>query len=70
MSPDGSGADSDIPHPAICYKFYCLDADPDPGDAGVNRAKMLQWLKTFPGALNDIGDLPVIKRGKGHFSGA
>ncbi|EKM7515376.1 TPA: SymE family type I addiction module toxin [Klebsiella aerogenes] len=38
--------------------------------AGVNRAKMLQWLKTFPGALNDTGDLPVIKRGKGHFSGA
>ena len=30
---------------------------------------MLQWLKTFPGALNDTGDLPVIKRGKGHFSG-
>ncbi|HBX9941005.1 hypothetical protein [Klebsiella variicola] len=35
----------------------------------INRIKMLQWLKTFPGALNDTGDLPVIKRGKGHFSG-
>lgn len=21
-----------------------------------------QWLKTFPGALNDLGDEPVIKR--------
>ncbi|VDZ69823.1 HSP20-like domain of uncharacterised function (DUF1813) [Klebsiella aerogenes] len=35
----------------------------------VNGPKMKQWLKTFPGALNDTGDLPVIKRGKGHFSG-
>ncbi|CAM4334444.1 type I addiction module toxin, SymE family [Klebsiella aerogenes] len=33
----------------------------------VNRPKMKQWLKTFPGALNDTGDLPVIKRGNGHF---
>ncbi|EDS4738172.1 type I toxin-antitoxin system SymE family toxin [Salmonella enterica] len=33
----------------------------------VNRAKMNQWLKTFPGALNDTGDLPVYKRGNGHF---
>ncbi|EKR5650245.1 type I toxin-antitoxin system SymE family toxin [Escherichia coli] len=32
----------------------------------VNRPKMLQWFKTFPGALNDTGDLPVIKRGDGH----
>jgi len=31
----------------------------------VNRPKMLQWLKTFPGALNDTGNLPVIKRGSG-----
>ncbi|EIW9480734.1 hypothetical protein FYL58_25880 [Klebsiella aerogenes] len=33
----------------------------------VNGPKMKQWLKAFPGALNDTGDLPVIKRGKGHF---
>jgi toxic protein SymE len=26
---------------------------------------MLQWLEGFPGALNDTGDLPVIKRGDG-----
>ncbi|ESJ53801.1 hypothetical protein CFSAN001081_13878 [Salmonella enterica subsp. enterica serovar London str. CFSAN001081] len=25
---------------------------------------MKAWLQTFPGALNDIGDIPVIKRGK------
>ncbi|HEY4466882.1 MAG TPA: hypothetical protein VGN53_03690 [Klebsiella sp.] len=35
--------------------------------ADVNRPKMKQWIKAFPGALNDTGDLPVIKRGKGHF---
>jgi len=35
--------------------------------AAVNRRKMNQWLKTFPGALNDTGDLPVYKRGNGHF---
>jgi toxic protein SymE len=34
---------------------------------GVNRLKMLQWIKAFPGALNDTGDVPVIKRGNGHF---
>ncbi|WP_338464121.1 SymE family type I addiction module toxin [Franconibacter daqui] len=33
----------------------------------VNRPKMPQWFKTFPGALNDTGDLPVIKRGDGRF---
>ncbi|MER0127396.1 SymE family type I addiction module toxin [Franconibacter daqui] len=32
----------------------------------VNRPKMLQWFKTFPGALNDTGNVPVIKRGDGH----
>ncbi len=32
----------------------------------VNRPKMLQWLEGFPGALNDTGDVPVIKRGDGH----
>ncbi|WP_336297091.1 SymE family type I addiction module toxin [Escherichia coli] len=36
----------------------------------VSGPKMKQWLKAFPGALNDTGDLPVIKRCKGHFSGA
>ncbi len=35
------------------------------GIAGVNRPKMIQWLKTFPGALNDTDDLSVIKRGMG-----
>ncbi|WP_313108736.1 SymE family type I addiction module toxin [Atlantibacter sp.] len=35
--------------------------------AAVNRRKMNQWLKTFPGALNDTGDLPVFNRGDGHF---
>jgi len=28
---------------------------------------MKLWLEGFPGALNDIGDLPVYKRGNGHF---
>jgi len=28
---------------------------------------MNQWIKAFPGALNDTGDVPVIKRGNGHF---
>lgn len=30
----------------------------------INPQKVAQWLNTFPGALNDLGDLPVIKRGK------
>ncbi|WP_442910531.1 SymE family type I addiction module toxin [Kluyvera sp. Awk 3] len=34
---------------------------------GVNVPKMNEWLKAFPGALNDTGDMPVIKRGNGHF---
>jgi len=33
----------------------------------VNRKKMAQWLKEFPGTLNDTGDLPVYRRGDGHF---
>ncbi|QJF19945.1 type I toxin-antitoxin system SymE family toxin [Phytobacter diazotrophicus] len=33
---------------------------------GVNRPKMIQWLEGFPGALNDTGDMPMIKRGSGH----
>ncbi|MDT3667119.1 hypothetical protein ROK90_14030 [Cronobacter dublinensis] len=36
--------------------------------AGVNRPKMNQWPKAFPGALNDTGDVPVIKRGDGRFA--
>ncbi|ENT2258526.1 hypothetical protein ACNCKB_005035 [Escherichia coli] len=32
----------------------------------VNRPQMLPWFNAFPGALNDIGDMPVIKRGDGH----
>lgn len=28
----------------------------------VNRQKMKRWLEGFSGALNDTGDLPVIKR--------
>jgi hypothetical protein len=31
----------------------------------INKQKVAQWLKTFPGALNDTGDVPVIKRGRG-----
>lgn len=31
----------------------------------INKQKVAQWLKTFPGALNDTGDMPVIKRGSG-----
>lgn len=30
----------------------------------INKKKVAQWLKTFPGALNDLGDVPVIKRDK------
>ena len=28
----------------------------------INMQKVANWLKTFPGALNDTGDVPVIKR--------
>jgi HSP20-like domain of unknown function (DUF1813). len=31
----------------------------------INKQKIAQWLKTFPGALNDTGDIPVMKRGSG-----
>ncbi|MEH3408637.1 SymE family type I addiction module toxin [Enterobacter quasiroggenkampii] len=31
----------------------------------INKKKVAQWLKTFPGALNDTGDIPVVKRGTG-----
>lgn len=33
----------------------------------VNWQKMKQWLEGFPGTLNNTGDLPVYKRGNGHF---
>ncbi|HEC5282997.1 TPA: type I toxin-antitoxin system SymE family toxin [Enterobacter cloacae] len=35
--------------------------------AHFNKKKMNQWIKAFPGALNDTGDLPMYKRGNGHF---
>ncbi|MGJ2512609.1 SymE family type I addiction module toxin, partial [Salmonella enterica subsp. enterica serovar Paratyphi A] len=28
----------------------------------INQKKVKAWLKTFPEALNDTGDIPVIKR--------
>ena len=31
----------------------------------INKQKVAQWLKTFPGALNDTGDIPMVKRGNG-----
>jgi len=33
--------------------------------ANINKQKVAKWLKTFPGALNNTGDIPVIKREKG-----
>lgn len=30
----------------------------------INKKKVAQWLKAFPGALNDLGVVPVIKRNK------
>ncbi|EOY5689348.1 SymE family type I addiction module toxin [Salmonella enterica subsp. enterica] len=30
----------------------------------INQKKVKAWLKTFPGALNDTGDIPVIKRSR------
>lgn len=30
----------------------------------INQRNVKAWLKDFPGALNDIGDIPVIKRGR------
>jgi len=30
----------------------------------VNKNRVAEWLKTFPGALQDVGDLPGIKRGR------
>ncbi|HKS33165.1 MAG TPA: SymE family type I addiction module toxin [Enterobacteriaceae bacterium] len=31
--------------------------------AGFSKRKMNQWIKAFPGAINDTGDVPVVKRG-------
>lgn len=28
----------------------------------INKKKVAQWLKTFPGAVNDLCDVPVIKQ--------
>ncbi|HEX4502671.1 MAG TPA: SymE family type I addiction module toxin [Scandinavium sp.] len=28
----------------------------------INKQKVATWLKTFPGALNNTGDIPVIRR--------
>ncbi|AMZ76739.1 hypothetical protein SS47_09740 [Enterobacter kobei] len=30
----------------------------------INKQKVTNWLKTFPGVLNDLGDVPVIRRDK------
>ncbi|EPA7527761.1 hypothetical protein ACQ5C8_004739, partial [Salmonella enterica subsp. enterica serovar Braenderup] len=30
----------------------------------INQRNVKTWLKNFPGALNDTGDIPVIKRGR------
>ncbi|VUS30835.1 SymE family type I addiction module toxin [Klebsiella spallanzanii] len=30
----------------------------------INQRKVKAWLKTFPGALNDTGEIPAIKRRK------
>lgn len=30
----------------------------------INQRKVKAWLKDFPGALNDTGDIPVIKRSR------
>lgn len=30
--------------------------------AGINKKRVSEWLKTFPGALNDTGNIPVVRR--------
>jgi len=30
----------------------------------INKQRVQEWLKTFPGALNDTGNVPVIRRGR------
>ncbi|MBM7355837.1 UNVERIFIED_ORG: toxic protein SymE [Enterobacter sp. JUb101] len=31
--------------------------------AAMNKQRIAEWLKTFPGALNDTGNVPVVRRG-------
>lgn len=39
--------------------FGCIEGM---GVTFINQKKVKAWLKTFPEALNDTGDIPVIKR--------
>lgn len=39
--------------------FGCIEGM---GVIRINKRNAEQWLKTFPGALNNTGDIPVIKR--------
>lgn len=39
--------------------FGCIEGM---GVTFINQKKVKAWLKTFPGALNDTGDILVIKR--------
>ncbi|EED7737126.1 type I toxin-antitoxin system SymE family toxin [Salmonella enterica subsp. enterica serovar Minnesota] len=39
--------------------FVCIEGM---GVTFINQKKVKAWLKTFPGALNDTGDILVIKR--------
>lgn len=32
----------------------------------INQQKVNQWLKAFPGGLNNTGDVPVHRRGNGY----
>ncbi|AGK68128.1 hypothetical protein TY21A_13015 [Salmonella enterica subsp. enterica serovar Typhi str. Ty21a] len=41
--------------------FVCIEGM---GVTFINQKKVKAWLKTFPGALNDTGDIPVIKRSR------
>lgn len=42
-----------------CELFGCVEGM---SVTYINQKKVKAWLKTFPGALNDTGDIPVIKR--------
>ncbi len=41
--------------------FGCIEGM---GVTFINQKKVKAWLKTFPGALNDTGDILVIKRSR------
>lgn len=41
--------------------FVCIEGM---GVTFINQKKVKACLKTFPGALNDTGDIPVIKRSR------